>query len=146
MSANTYSPKIGKLNYPQHLRDADRVQRQIDILAIEDHLEKVFENKQINKTKELESEFRELAEQWYVDTLHLTAYWEIVLHPAYQNIIGLGRDVIPFILLELKDFQAEWFWALQALSRENPVTSEIEGNRSEMAKVWLSWGKRKGYI
>lgn len=146
MSANTYLAKIGKINYPQHLRDADRVQRQLDVLTIEDYLDKVFEDKQLNKAKELETEFRELAEQWYLDTLHLTAYWEIVLHPSYQSIIGLGRDVIPFILLELQDFHAEWFWALQALTRENPVGSEIEGNHSEMAKAWISWGKIKGYI
>ncbi len=79
MSANTYLAKIGKINYPQHLRDADRVQRQLDVLTIEDYLDKVFEDKQLNKAKELETEFRELAEQWYLDTLHLTAYWEIVL-------------------------------------------------------------------
>jgi hypothetical protein len=146
MSANTYSAKIGRINYPEHLKDSDRIQRQLDVKFIEAYLTRTFEDKHKNKVKELETEFRELAEQWYLDTLHLTAYWETVLHPSYQSIIGLGREVIPFILRELQDFHAEWFWALQVLSREEIIAKEIEGNHAEMAKAWLSWGERKGYI
>ncbi len=96
--------------------------------------------------KSVERYFAVLAEQWYLDTLHSSAYLDKVLHPAYQRIIGLGKDAIPFILNELKDEPSEWFWALRALTGEDPTTSAMAGNRVETAKAWLNWGKENGYI
>ena len=96
--------------------------------------------------KFVEKQFNLLAEQWYLDTLHSSAYLDRILHPAYQRIIGLGKDVIPLILRELQDAPAEWFWALRALTGEDVTTPEMAGKRGEMAKVWLNWGKENGYI
>src|ERR1700733_8715969 len=50
----------------------------------------------------LEKEFNELAAQWYQETRKLSLANQIVLHPAYQKIIGMGRDALPFIFRELK--------------------------------------------
>jgi hypothetical protein len=90
--------------------------------------------------------FDELAEKWYLETLHSSGYLDKVLHPAYQRIIGLGKDVIPFILRELQDEPSEWFWALRALTGEDPTTEDMAGNREKLAKAWLNWGKENGYI
>lgn len=94
--------------------------------------------------KFVEKQFNLLAEKWYLDTLHSSAYLDKILHPAYQRIIGLGKDVIPFILRELQDEPSEWFWALRALTGEDPTTKKMAGKRSEMAKAWLNWGKENG--
>lgn len=96
--------------------------------------------------KFVERQFSLLAEQWYLDTIHSSAYLEQVLHPAYQRIIGLGKSVIPLILRELQDQPNEWFWALRALTGEDPTTPEMSGKRKEIAKAWLNWGKENGYI
>ncbi|MGI8641735.1 MAG: hypothetical protein ACR2MG_17545 [Pyrinomonadaceae bacterium] len=98
------------------------------------------------ETARIEKEFNVLAGQWYMETLHSSAYLDKVLHPAYQRIIGLGQDVIPLILRELQDAPAEWFWALRALTGEDPTTSEQSGKKDEMAKAWLNWGKENGYL
>ena len=90
--------------------------------------------------------FEKLATQWYKDTLRLSGYFDKILHPAYQQIIGLGESVIPLILGELQDFPAEWFWALQSISRENPAASLEDVSSSDIAKVWIEWGKNKHYI
>jgi hypothetical protein len=96
--------------------------------------------------KIIEEYFVILAEKWYVETLNSSAYLDKVLHPAYQRIIGLGKDVIPFILRELQDEPSEWFWALRALTGEDPTTKSMAGNRDKMAKAWINWGKENGYI
>lgn len=97
-------------------------------------------------TSQVEQEFSILAETWYRETLHSSAYLDKILHPAYQRIIGLGKDVIPLILRELQDQPCEWFWALRALTGKDATSPEMAGKRDEMAKAWLSWGKENGYI
>ena len=38
------------------------------------------------------------------------------------------------------------FWALEATSGENPVSSDETGQVENMAKAWLAWGQRQGLI
>jgi hypothetical protein len=94
----------------------------------------------------VDEKFAELAEKWYLDTLHSSGYLDKVLHPAYQQIIGMGKDVIRNILHELQDEPSEWFWALRALTGEDPTTDEMAGNREKLTEAWLNWGKENGYI
>lgn len=96
--------------------------------------------------KSVEKQFNVLAEQWYLETLHSSGYLDKILHPSYQRIIGLGKTVIPFILNELKDHPGEWFWALRALTGEDPTTAAMAGKKDKIAKAWLNWGKQNGYI
>lgn len=96
--------------------------------------------------KSKKNEFNQLAEQWYLETLHSSGYLDKILHPAYQRIIGLGKDIIPYILRELQDAPAEWFWALRALTGEDPTKSIQAGKRDEIAKAWIKWGKENNYI
>ena len=67
------------------------------------------------------------------------------MDPAYQQIIGLGREALPLILRELEAGRVDhWFWALFAITGENPVTPAHEGRLDEMALDWLSWARRTG--
>jgi hypothetical protein len=96
--------------------------------------------------KVVERYFAVLAEQWYLETIHSSGYLDKVLHPAYQRIIGLGKAVIPLILRELQDEPSDWFWALRALTGEDPTTEKMAGNREKLAEAWLNWGKENGFI
>jgi hypothetical protein len=109
-----------------------------------EHLHSDTQTETINLN--LESSFNSLAEKWYLETIHSSGYLDKVLHPAYQRIIGLGKDIIPFILRELQDEPSEWFWALRALTGEDPTTEDMAGNREKLAEAWLNWGKENGYI
>jgi hypothetical protein len=71
--------------------------------------------------KFVEKQFNFWVEKWYLETLHWLVYLDKILHPAYQRIIGLGKAVIPFILRELQTEPNEWFWALRALTGEDPT-------------------------
>ncbi len=58
------------------------------------------------------------------------------MHPAYQQIIGLGKQAIPFLLRELDQKSGRWFWALKSITREDPVLQHRR-NTQEMIKAWL---------
>jgi hypothetical protein len=68
------------------------------------------------------------------------------MHPAYQRIIGLGPQVIPLILGELAKQPEQWFWALAALTGEDPVPVADKGRVRAMAGAWLKWGRENGWI
>ncbi|MBK5205790.1 MAG: hypothetical protein JJD98_10385 [Polaromonas sp.] len=90
--------------------------------------------------------FNSSVAHWKEDTKFTSSLTEMLLHPAYQRIIGLGPDVVPFVLRELADNGGHWFWALEALSGENPVPSEHQGRPRLMKEAWLAWGKANHLI
>src|SRR5436309_3896150 len=50
---------------------------------------------------DLSKRFSELAGAWKKETRLLSSMTDMILHPAYQQIIGLGRGALPLILEEL---------------------------------------------
>lgn len=89
--------------------------------------------------------FSELARRWKAETEHLSSA-AIFAHPAYQQIIGLGPDAIPLLLHDLQQTGAHWFWALRAITGENPVPREDAGYVGRMADAWIDWGARRGLV
>lgn len=107
-----------------------------------------IERKTQTQVDSVQERFRKLAKQWKAETGLLSNIWTKSMHPAYQQIIGLGKAAIP---LMLEDFQAgkyyDWFWALSAVSGgENPVHSDMRGDVQAMAEAWVEWGKTKHYL
>ncbi len=92
-----------------------------------------------------ESDFYKLAQQWERERPHGADILEMVMHPSYQRIIGMGPDVVPLLLKELERKPGHWFWALHAITGANPVLPENQGKLKEMAKAWIDWGKKQGY-
>lgn len=91
----------------------------------------------------IEDRFRELADRWYADTL-VSSVHDMVLHPAYQQIIGMGREVLPLILTELRDRGGHWFWALCAIAGEDIAPRGADFDSSVAA--WLTWGGKHGLL
>jgi hypothetical protein len=90
--------------------------------------------------------FLSLKQEWEDDTVMLSSITEIAMHPAYQQIIGMGPIAISFILHEMNAKTGHWFWALKSITGEDPVTAEKRGRIKEMTEAWLSWGSAQGYI
>ena len=88
--------------------------------------------------------FQQLADQWRKETAHLSLAIKKVMHPAYQRIIGLGPDAVPLILRELQRKPGHWFWALKAITGEDPA--QPEDTISQAAQAWLRWGQERRYI
>ncbi|MSR78003.1 MAG: hypothetical protein EXS63_07260 [Candidatus Omnitrophica bacterium] len=94
----------------------------------------------------INQEFYRLAAQWKEATQYLSSISQISMHPAYQHIIGMGPSVVPIILNELKQKPANWFWALKAITRTDPVPAQFRGNIEKMIEFWLKWGRDQGYV
>ncbi len=90
--------------------------------------------------------FGVLVKRWRSETRFLSSTTDLVMHPDYQRIIGLGPVVIPLILAELAREPDHWFWALRALTGEDPVSPEDRGKIKTMTEAWLRWGRTKGYL
>ena len=90
--------------------------------------------------------FQALATTWRSETQHLSSATEMAMHPAYQQIIGMGPVAIPLLLRELQKKPDHWFWALKAITGVDPVKPSERGRQKQMAAAWLGWGKEQGYI
>ena len=98
-------------------------------------------------TTELEREFQELARKWKYETGHFSFVSQMITHPAYQSIIDMGEPAIPLILKDLEAEADHWFPALVAISGESPhIPDEDRGRIRSISKIWIEWGKTKGYI
>ncbi|MEH2085507.1 hypothetical protein [Nostoc sp.] len=94
---------------------------------------------------DLEATFTSLVNQWREENRGVSSTNQMSMHPAYQQIIGMGKPVIPLLLRELEKKSGHWFWALKSISREDPVPPEYRGKVKEMTKAWLEWGRQRGY-
>ena len=100
----------------------------------------------ISRQKENISEkLRELVMAWRNDVRLYSSVSQMVLHPAYQQIIGMGPAVVPLLLRELEQSPDHWFWALKAIAGVDPVKPEHRGRVKQMAEDWLRWGREEGY-
>jgi len=90
--------------------------------------------------------FGRLACRWREDTQWLSSATEIAVHPAYQAIIGMGPEALPLILEDLRHNSGHWYWALKAISNEDPVPPRDRGAIKRMKAAWLRWGEQKGIV
>ncbi len=58
----------------------------------------------------------------------------------------MGELAIPLILDSLTRRLDHWFWALEAITQDNPVPRRMRGNIEAMARAWLKWGSDKGLV
>ena len=96
-------------------------------------------------TETVEERFRRLAAVWHRETGYLSSMTEAANHPAYQEIIGLGPDVVPFLLRDLEQNHTHWFCALRKITGANPLTESTAGNIPKMAEAWVRWARDNGY-
>jgi hypothetical protein len=99
----------------------------------------------LSSAEEWERRFLELVAIWKRDRGPHSSSARLTDHPAYQQIIALGPEVVPLLLRELARSPDHWFRALHALTGADPVPSESRGKMREMAEAWLRWGHKQGY-
>jgi hypothetical protein len=96
-------------------------------------------------TESIEQRFRRLESQWNAETAHLSSTSKIVGNAAFQEIIGMGPAVIPYMLRDLKERPRLWVWALQKITGVDLVPDGERGGIAELSQAWLHWGKENGY-
>jgi hypothetical protein len=94
---------------------------------------------------EIRATFEKLVTEWNRATKHLSSVTDMVTHPSYQRIIGMGWQAVPMLLKQLESEPDHWFWALKAITGDDPVPLEDRGNIKAMSEAWLAWGQQQGY-
>src|SRR5688500_16403755 len=89
------------------------------------------------QSEDLEELLQELAAQWRRETSHYSSQTQMANHPAYQQIISLGPAALPFIFRELAGKRDFWYYALSAITGDNPIAAEDDGKVRKMAEAWL---------
>lgn len=92
--------------------------------------------------------FQALATQWKRDRGSMSSVTQAAMMEPYQKIIGMGEDAVPLILAQLEsegEDPDQWFWALRAITGENPVQPEDQGDFRKMARAWFQWRERREY-
>jgi hypothetical protein len=87
--------------------------------------------------------FEALAQEWLNDTRFTSSTHQMVIHPAYQQIIGLGRPALPLLIRHLDDKPQRWFWALRCIAGEDP--SEDAESLDDAIAAWRHWALERGY-
>ncbi len=71
--------------------------------------------------EDIPTRFSKLTEAWREETGGLSSPSQIAAHPAYQQIISMGRPVLPLIREELQASGGHWYVALHAITGDSPV-------------------------
>lgn len=95
---------------------------------------------------QIERKFLALAAIWRYRVGPSSSITQMVADPAYLQIIGLGRAVLPHLLRELARQPDHWFSALSAITGEGPIPTGAEGNLAAMTEAWLAWGRTHGCL
>ena len=94
----------------------------------------------------IQAEFDRLVAEWKEGTKYQSSSDDIISYPAYQQIIGMGKPVLPLIIRNLEEAGGHWFWALREITGEDPVQPEEWGNIAAMTARWLAWWKNHSYL
>lgn len=92
-----------------------------------------------------QAEFDRLSRQWLEDTRFTSSLTRMVRHPAYQQIIAMGKRAIAPILRDLEQEPKMWGPALHEITGAQPVPRGDEGKVARVAAAWLAWAKDSGH-
>jgi hypothetical protein len=107
----------------------------------------LFVQKEIEPTDETqEQRFHRLVSEWREETAHLSSMTKMIMHPKYQSIIGMGSAILPILFRELQQDPDYWFWALTAITEQDPTRPEDAGDLQKMTASWLKWAREHGYL
>jgi hypothetical protein len=101
---------------------------------------------QAEPSAEMRDRFRRLAAEWKEQSRYLSNTAQMAILKPYQRIIGMGWPAVPLILEELHRDPDQWFWALEAITEENPVPPDAAGHVRRSAEAWVKWGQERGLI
>ncbi|MGE0375215.1 MAG: hypothetical protein AB7I48_18930 [Planctomycetaceae bacterium] len=96
--------------------------------------------------EQIAERFAKLRDDWKQESQFLSNTAQMALLWPYQQMIGMGMDAVPLILAELTREPDHWFWALEAITGENPVPADAVGDVDASTRAWIDWGRRKGFV
>lgn len=94
---------------------------------------------------DVKTTFERLRDEWYRRTSFHSSGHIIFGDPAYQQIIDLGPEIIPYIFEEIKQHRGLWLGALHTLTGADPCPRSARKSSERMRELWMKWGQEHGY-
>ena len=96
----------------------------------------------------LEEKFQKLIKKWETETTVISNVHEIYGNKHYQEIIKLGKDVVPLIFEEMRKKRYNfWFEALRQILGEGPeIPEKSRGRVVEMTDIWLKYAEENNLV
>jgi len=147
----SYNPPAHECEYYESAREQEWRPRRsagvYQLVLIDELVGKALSNPEpLEPALPLEQRFRELADKWEEETGSLSSLTKRVMHQNYQAIVGMGQQVVPILLRDLQRTKRDWFWALTAITQQNPVNRSDAGRVDKMVSAWVDWGKKRGLL
>lgn len=93
----------------------------------------------------LEERFQRLRQTWLREAGILSSMSAAAEHPAYQEIIRMGREVVPLLLRDMEENDTHWFIALEKITGAKPYFPGTAGKIPKLVEAWLAWAKDNRY-
>ena len=91
-----------------------------------------------DQESDFQQRFARLVAEWKVGRGHSSKLRDLAMHPAYQQIIGMGERAVPLLIKEMNQRPDQWDWALCAITGTDPVPRESWGKLKEIAAAWIA--------
>ena len=105
--------------------------------AVATHFAQVIAQERRCEEQTLEQRFEDYAERWRNETRIHSSIQASIFNQNYQRIIGMGPQVLPLILEELKERGGPWYWALECITGVNPA--EGATTLTEQKRLWIEY-------
>ena len=97
-----------------------------------------------DRESDFQQRFMRLATEWKLGRGHSSKLKDQAMHPAYQQIIGMGERAVPLLVEEMKERPDQWDWGIRAITGIDPVPRESWGKLPDIAAAWVAWGRETG--
>jgi hypothetical protein len=132
-------------NKPGDEEDAAAARRALQALPSFEELSRLARRSH-PPVEDAQEKFNRLARQWREERGPSSSARRMAAHPAYREIVAMGRAAVPFLLAELQRQPDHWFIALHEITGADPVLKEGRGRPNEMVAAWVKWGKENGFL
>ncbi len=101
----------------------------------------------VTPTREtVEQQVQRLLRTWRTETAPLSSSIRITAHPAYQELIALGKAALPALFSDLEQsHDGHLSRALTAITGAHPIPPEDRDRIRQIAAAWLRWARENGY-
>ena len=110
----------------------------------------VFKTSLFNIHSEFEidiiNRFEQLAAQAKIACITVSSPNIMNSNEAYQEIISMGKEVIPLIIKRLDIEPTLWLMALSKITGENPIPPENRGKINLIVQNWKDWAIKNRYV
>ena len=129
--------------FHEHLEDCDKLfkDNENDI-----SFSSVISKAVVTYDDSYEDRFNYLFNKWKEDTRFISDYNKIINDPSYLEILGLGKDILPFIFKSFKDNTGFWLHALEHITNKKKYIKKKNPTRKDFRDFWLIWGVNEKYL